>query len=374
MALKSAAKTAAGADTPYERDVAQAMAERGFAIEWPAPATSRYDFVATKGNLRCAALARDLKGKAELQAIMAFAAFMDTAEGRKFRFGIYVTSKGLTKGAALFIEENPQSRLRFYIRQGQRFVQIGGASEVVPRRIGVYTFKGGVGKSKVSLLLAAALAHLGKNVALVDLNRAQNLYNLVGEDGLYLRGPDGRESVVSVFRRDEWDVRKGVWKKVGAILDTHYLVFDFPQFFDKPADRQALAQLDLVLAPIVLTPDSLGIRHAVLRDTVTEVRQLNPTAPIWFLVNRLTPKQWNGPMRAYLKSAADLFREEERAAILPPERFYIPYQAELEQLGADRALNPASKLRMLFGGGDVRQGWARGLLKLAAHLAAQQRA
>jgi hypothetical protein len=360
---------------PYVRDVAEAMAQRGFAVDWPAEAQLQFDFIARKGNVRCAVKAKDLKGKAELQAIMAFAAFMDTDEGRKFRFGIYVTPKGLTKGAALFIDGNPQSPLRFYIRQGQRFVQIGGASEVVPRRIGVFTFKGGVGKSKVSLLLAAALAHLGKNVALVDLNRAQNLYNLVGEDGLYLRGQGGSESVVSVFRRDEWDVRKSGWKKVGAVLDTHYLIFDFPQFFDKPADKQAFAQLDLVLAPIVLTADSLGIGHAVLRDTVAEVRQVNPTVPIWFLVNRLTAKQWNGPMRAYLKSANGMFGAKEHALVLAPERFHIPYQAELEQLGNDRVLDPASKLEVLFSaGGDARQDWARNLLKLAAHLAAQQRA
>ena len=191
MALKRAAASSTEQGALYERDVAKAMEEHGYAIQWPPPNQPHYDFVAAKGNVRSAVQAKDLKGKAELNAIAGLAAFMDTVDGRRFTYGIFVTPKGLTKGAAKFIEQNPQARLRFYVRQGARFAQIGGPSEINTQQVAVFTFKGCVGKSKVSLLLAAALALRGKNVVLVDLNPALNLYNLAGEDGLYLRSPAG---------------------------------------------------------------------------------------------------------------------------------------------------------------------------------------
>ena len=353
----------------YERKVAEAFRLKGFAVEWPEQANQpHYDFRALKGSLRCAVQVKDLKGKAELNAITALGGFMDTSEGRRFQLGYFVTPKGLTKPAAAFIADNPQFRLRHITPHGGAYYQIAGVSEIRPYHVGVFTFKGGVGKTKLSLLLACALAHKGHNTVLVDLNRAQNLYNLVGDEGIYVQNERGPESVVSVFGRDEWDIKQNKWKKVGEILDAGFFIYDCPQFFEKPAEREAIGHFDLVIAPIQLTVDSIGVGHTVLRETIAEVRGKNESAAIEFLLNDLREDQLNGPILAYLRAARTLFNGGHKAALLHPEKYFIPHASELERLGTDRALDPANTLAMLFADTEGRQQWMRRLMALADHV------
>jgi hypothetical protein len=353
----------------YARRVAEAFRLKGFAIEWPGQANSpHYEFQALKGSLRCAVRVKDLKGKAELNAVTAFGGFMDTSEGRKFQLGYFVTPKGLTKSAAAFIADNPQFRLRHITPHGRAFHQIAGFSETRAYHVGLITFKGGVGKTKLSLLLACALAHRGHNTVLVDLNRAQNLYNLVGEEGIYVQNERGPESVVSVFGREEWNIKQNKWK-IGSILDARFFIYDCPQFFEKAAEREAIRHFDMVISPILLTVDSIGIGHSVLRETIAEVRAKNEHAPIEFVLNDLRKDQLGGPILAYLRAARTLFNGEHKAALLHPEKYFIPHARELERLGTDRALNPANILAMHFAT-DVegRRPWLRQLMSLADHV------
>ena len=353
----------------YGQRVADAFRLRGYTIDAPeSTAPLQYEFAASKAKLRCAVQVKDLKGKAELNALTSFGMFMDTSEGRRFHFGYFVTPKGLTKSAAAFIADNPQFRLRHVTQHGGAFHQIAGTSEVKPFHVGVFTFKGGVGKSKLSLLLACALAHRGHNAILVDLNRAQNLYNLVGEDGIYVRNARGPESVVSVFGRDEWNIKQNKWK-AGNILDAGFFIYDCPQFFEKPAERDAFRHFDLVLAPIQLTIDSIGVGHSVLRDTIAEVRSRNEAALVEFILSDLRKDQLGGPILAYLRGARALFGGDHKAALLHPEKYFIPHAAELEQLGAERALDPAESIALLFAPeSEGRRTWLPRVLQLADHV------
>jgi hypothetical protein len=353
----------------YGEKVADAFRLRGFAIDGPpGGAAPAYEFAASKAKLRCAVQVKDLKGKAELNALTSFGMFMDTSEGRRFQIGYFVTPKGLTKTAAAFIADNPQFRLRHVTQHGGAFHQIAGTSEVKPFHVGVFTFKGGVGKSKLSLLLACALAHRGHNAILVDLNRAQNLYNLAGEEGIYVRNVHGPESVVSVFSRDEWNVKQNRWK-TGAILDAGFFIYDCPQFFEKPAEREAMRHFDLVLAPIQLTVDSIGVGHSVLRETIAEVRSRNETAPIEFILSDLREDQLGGPILSYLRGARTLFDEAHRAALLHPQKYFIPHAPELERLGTERAMDPSQSIALLFSPESPRgRKWLPLVMQLADHV------
>jgi cellulose biosynthesis protein BcsQ len=259
-------------------------------------------------------------------------------------------------------------RLRHVTSHGRAIHQIAGASETRAFHVGVYTFKGGVGKTKLSLLLACALAHRGHNTVLIDLNRAQNLVNLVGEEGLYVRNERGPESVISVFSRDEWNLKLNKWK-VGEILDAEFFIYDCPQFFEKPAERDAIRHFELVLSPIQLTVDSIGVGHSVLRDTIAEIRAKNAGAPVEFILSDLRDDQLNGPILAYLRAARPLINGGLKAALLHPEKFLIPHSGDLERLGTDRALNPANAIALQFSTDlERRQKWTRQALQLADHV------
>ena len=365
MATRQSPLSARQQDDAYLRLVAEALRRKGLQVAAAPSAQASYDLVATQGKLRIAVQAKDLRSKATEAKIRQFAGFMASADGIAFHEGWFVTRRGLTRGAGDHIRDNPHARIRSFVC-GLNFVgQVAGVSTVEQHRIGVYTFKGGVGKSKIALLLAGALAFRGRNVFVVDLNRAQNLFHLVGPEGLYVDRGGGAGGTISVLGRDEWNVRKDEWK-FGAVLDAEFVVYDCPQFFEKPAERAFLPHLDLVLAPIALNPDSIGAEHHVLRDTVAEVRALNADVPIAFIVNNLRPEQQRGPMKQFLLTASDVFDDRRQVYLLPLDQFAVPYHRTLEELGQQHALDPQSQVELAFSQPTREDApWLRPAVRLA---------
>jgi cellulose biosynthesis protein BcsQ len=349
----------------YERLAASALERMGWQVEAMPPNHSSYDLKARRGNQKIVVQAKDLKTPASEAKIRQFAGFMTSADGHAFHEGWFVTRKGVSRNGRAFIASNPAARIKSWVLGGQFMGQTAGVSDAQQRRIGVYTFKGGVGKSKLALLLAGALAFRNKNVFIVDLNRAQNLYHLIGEDGLYVERGAGAGGTVCVLGREEWNMRKDEWK-YGPVLDADFVIYDCPQFFEKSAERSFMANLHLVVSPLMLNTDSIGANHHVLRDTVSEVRLLNAQVPIAFLVNNLRPEQMQGPMMGFLKAATDVYDDRQQVYLLPLDRFAIPYQRTLEELGQQHALNPHSQVEMLFSRpGHEEVPWLRPATRLA---------
>ncbi len=365
MATRKTPPTTRQQGDAYERLVAAWLQRQGWQVESMPPSQPSYDLIATRGKLRIAVQAKDLKSKATAAAIKQFAGFMTSADGIPFHEGWFVTRMGFSPGARDYIESNPHARIKAILGRANFSGQVAGVSAVEQHRIGVYTFKGGVGKSKLALVLAGALAYRSRNVFIVDMNRAQNLFNLVGPEGLYVERGGATGGTISVLGRDEWNVRKDEWK-FGPVLDAEFVIYDCPQFFEKPAERAFLPHLNLVLAPIVLNPDGIGTNHHVLRDTVSEVRAHNAHVPIAFLVNSLRPEQLRGPMKQFLLAATDVFDDRKDVYLLPLDQFAVPFHRTLEELGQQRALNPQSRMEMVFSRpaqDDVP--WLRPALRLA---------
>jgi cellulose biosynthesis protein BcsQ len=365
MASKTVTPTTKEKGDAYEQHVSRVLERLGWKVEAMPPNRSSFDLIATRGNLKIAVQTKDLKTKATEAKIRQFGGFMTSTDGQSFHEGWFVTRAGCTRGALAYIAANPQARIRSFVAGANFMGQIGGVSDAEQHRIGVFTFKGGVGKSKVALLLAGALAYRNKNVFIVDLNRAQNLYRLIGEEGLFVDRGAGAGGTVSVLGRDDWNLRKDEWK-YGPLLDADYVIYDCPQFFEKPAERAFLPHLDVVIAPLQLNTDSIGADHHVLRDTVSEVRRENERAPIVFIVNNLRTEQQQGPMKEFLKAATDVFNDRRGVHLLPLDQFAIPYHRTLEELGQQHALNPHSQVEMVFSRpGHADASWLRPALRLA---------
>jgi hypothetical protein len=345
-------------DDPYAHHVAGVLRQKGLRVETPPAAHGSYNLVATQGTRRIAVQAKELKTAPSEAKLKQFAGFMASADGQGFHEGWFVAPHSPSTGARRFVNDNPQARITAWAC-GPHFIgQTAGAAIAAQRRIGVYTFKGGVGKSKLALVLAGALAFRDRNVFIVDLNRAQNLQRLVGAEGIYVARGKGAGGTVSVLGRDEW--------KYGPVLDADYVIYDCPQFFEKTAERGFLPHLNLVVSPIELNADGIGANHHVLRDTVSEVRKDNPHVPIAFVVNNARSEHLQGPMKRFLATAPDLFDEGQQVYLLPLDQFAIPYHPTLEALGQQRALDPRSHVELVFSRANVLDApWLRPALRLA---------
>ena len=152
-----------------------------------------YDIEISKGPEKIAVQVKNYKRKCNLGQLTKFIEFLDLPIAAGFTSGIFVSSYGFSRPALTSIEsEEPgnlsiatctDKGLEFHYRPAGTSVKqyptapdefdLSDDSEK-PRYFGVFTCKGGVGKTTVSAHLAGAMALQGYDVALLDLDPDQN--------------------------------------------------------------------------------------------------------------------------------------------------------------------------------------------------------
>ncbi|MDH3493329.1 MAG: ParA family protein [Acidobacteriota bacterium] len=145
--------------------------------------------------------------------------------------------------------------------------------------IGVFTCKGGVGKTTISAHLAGALALNGYDVSLVDLDPQQNLMKLLGK-GVYLPSRTGgtQGSRIDVGNANTW--RQGTNRR------TRYVVCDCnPEFEMNPAEF--LRRFDHCIVPTNLSPLGINKNADVIKRTFDLIRKANTNAELFVLINGL---------------------------------------------------------------------------------------
>jgi len=150
--------------------------------------------------------------------------------------------------------------------------------------IGVFTCKGGVGKTTISAHLAGAFALNGYDVGLIDLDHQQNLRKILGE-GVYLPATRGNiGSVISVLTKDEWDE--------GDYKDTKIVVCDCnPEFEANP--REYIRKFDYCIIPTTLNPLGINKNADVIKRTLSAIRRENTRAELFVLINSLQTDEPN---------------------------------------------------------------------------------
>ena len=150
--------------------------------------------------------------------------------------------------------------------------------------IGVFTCKGGVGKTTVSAHLAGAFALNGYDVALIDLDRQQNMRKLLGE-GVYLPATKGElGSVISVLSHEDWDEADYKETKI-VVCDCN------PEFDANPAEF--IKKFDYCLIPTTLNPLGINKNADVIKRTFDEIRSVNKDAHLFVLINNLQTDEDN---------------------------------------------------------------------------------
>lgn len=249
--------------------------------------TKGYDIELTDGRQTVAIQVKNLKREVNAGQLARFMDFLDQA-GDAFTAGFFISSSGFSRAALAEFEraEMPNLFLGTY-REGRLSWQQDEVEAVDDDRsvvyIGVFTCKGGVGKTTVAAHLAGAFALQGYDVALIDMDPQHNLTTLIG-DSLYVPAPKNRRdgAVISVFNHREWDEKLSPEIKI-VICDCA------PSHRDNP--RRLLERFDYCIVPTTLNPLGINKNGHVIRSTLENLRKVNENAFLFVLINQFETRE-----------------------------------------------------------------------------------
>ena len=149
--------------------------------------------------------------------------------------------------------------------------------------IGVFTSKGGVGKTTISAHLAGVLTAMGYETALIDLDPQSNLKRLIGDGGIYVKNDNsGVGNTMSVLAAKEWDME--IAKEVRAIVcDCN------PELDKNPVGF--VRKFDFCIIPITLNPLGINKHASVVERTIEAIRAKNKKTKFLILINQYEQKE-----------------------------------------------------------------------------------
>lgn len=261
--------------------------------DWSAQSAPReikeYDIEISKPGAKMAVQVRNQKAKVHLGQAERFLDFLAQPNQKNFTEGLFISTSGFTPSVYAYLREEKITNLKLAIMRDNRLIYDCENVDAVEERektiyIGVFTCKGGVGKTTISAHLAGAFALNGYDVGLIDLDHQQNLRKILGE-GVYLQKTKGNfGSVISVLTKDEW--REGDYK------DTKIVICDCnPEFEANP--REYIQKFDYCIIPTTLNPLGINKNADVIKRTLASIRHENKKAELFVLINSLQTDEPN---------------------------------------------------------------------------------
>jgi len=170
----------------------------------------RYDIFAQKKGIRAAIQVKDYKKAISTKPIEKFIAFMERHH-EKFDRGFFISSeKGFSAPAKAYANETTSINLILGTYDKEKNTMIWSpVNKDMPRKyVGVWTCKGGTGKTTVAAHLAGAFALSGYDALLLDLDRQRNLSKMLGNGVEIKNKKDETAGKITVVDYDDWDETK----------------------------------------------------------------------------------------------------------------------------------------------------------------------
>jgi chromosome partitioning protein len=260
---------------------------------WSAQVTPKdfkdYDLEIFKPGAKAVVQIRNQRAKVHLGQIEKFLDFLNQPNPKNFTEGLFISTSGFTPSVYAYLREEKITNLRLAIMRDHLLIDDCEKIDAAEERentiyIGVFTCKGGVGKTTISAHLAGAFALNGYDVGLIDLDHQQNLRKILGE-GVYLPATKGAVgSVISVLTKDEWNE--------GDYKDTKVVICDCnPEFEANP--REYIQKFDYCLVPTTLNPLGINKNADVIKRTLAAIRRENQKAQLFVLINSLQTDEPN---------------------------------------------------------------------------------
>lgn len=326
----------------FQQHVSQLFQEEGWTVETAKSNQANYDLIVKKDNQIGAVQVKWLKSDVSKPHLSKFVDYLETNAGRKFNCGFFITTQGYGGSArALMRSWGQNPKIICGIATLNEIIWINDQPALPipqppkPDKIyfGVFTCKGGVGKTTIAAHLAGAFALAGFNVALVDLDPEKNLQKLLG-DGVYLPKPNNVGESIEVYDEQAWDE--------DAARDCKIVICDCSPAFERNP-RELVEKFDYCLIPTTFNPLGINKHGKVIKDTVKDIRQINKTAHLFVLVNNFkspTTRQMQVLKKVYFEAYEEIRETDDKFHCIDPEEVCIRSSDQLYYWGIHLLENP----------------------------------
>ncbi len=278
----------------FERAVAKAFRQEGWQVGVSRKNNPYFDLVLKRDKDTVAVQVKNFRRGIPTPHIKKFVDYLDSPRASLFNFtgGYLISASGFSKPAVTFAKQLDDSRLNIgtfsqdtlnwiypqkteTIKSPKNYLEVEKDDDG-RTYIGVFTAKGGVGKTTISAHLAGAFALIGYDVAIVDLDPQQNLKTLLPE-GVYVKGSKSDSgNIISVSSYQEWQEETDSPAKL-VICDCS------PDFERNPSE--ITKKLNYCLIPTTLNPLGINKNGLVILSTLEQIRKLNQQAVLYVLIN-----------------------------------------------------------------------------------------
>ncbi|GBF79719.1 AAA family ATPase [Aphanothece sacrum] len=346
----------------FEQHVAKLFTHNNWQVETAKTNQPGYDLTIKKNQSLGVVQVKWLKSNVTAPQLLKFVDFLASPEAKPFNCAYFITTKGFS-GPACAVIRSWGENVRIYCgvaqENGIEWIPSGvggggGGSSVTPPTdkiyFGVFTCKGGVGKTTVAAHLAGALALQGFDIALLDLDPEQNLHKLLW-DGVYVPNPGGVGNTIEVFNKDTWDEN--------SVQNCQIVICDCSPALERN-DRELIKRLNYCIIPTTLNPLGMNKHGKVIQSTVQEIRSINQTANLFILVNNFRDpgvKRFKILKQNFLDVYQDISQTDKKFDCIDPEEVCIRFSDLLYYWGIhllEDPQNPRSELAFKLVGGIPR--------------------
>ena len=200
---------------------------------------------------------------------------------------------------------------------------------------GVFTNKGGTGKTTVAAHLAGAFALKGYDVILLDIDPQRNLKKLFQNDkddddsSIYVKSlrPGQMGTTISVLDDKEWEDDKDNHSDIKIVIcDCN------PTFEENSSDL--VKEFDHCVIPTTLNPLGIAKNSDVIKRTFDQIRTRNNKTELHVLINYYDKAKNNKTTEKRNKSLLDLlkkqinFDEDEKSYLIDPNKICAIHRSD----------------------------------------------
>jgi chromosome partitioning protein len=330
--------------TDFEKVVALSFKRKGYEIIMPPANTKGYDIELRKDNKCIAVQVKNHKAKCSTSQIKKFQSFLEQPNAsNKFTQGWFISASGYSQPALTDInaEQPANFKLGIFTADHDRVDWVYPAGDAPPPPInsretkyfGVFTCKGGVGKTTVAAHLAGAFALMGYDVILLDLDPDRNLKKLFAQDindedaSIFIPPVHKHEigTTITVLNSSEWVPEDYPDVKI-IICDCSPVLSENPQ--------SLVEKFDYCIIPTTLNPLGVSKNGDVIIRTFEHIRQLNSNAEMFALINNYNSAQSfskkNQVLRDHLRKSLSPYTSKDlKCKFIDPDMGHIRYSLSL---------------------------------------------
>ncbi len=291
-----------------------------------------YNLELYKYNQKVAVKILNQRTKIGIGQIESFINFLSQTDSNDFTGGFVISTNGFTPSVYSYLREEKIENVKLATIQKTQLNWNGEEPKAQrenkrPSYFGVFTCKGGVGKTTIAAHLSGALGINGYDVTLLDLDKQRNLQKLLGKSVSIPTINNQIRAPIRVLNSEEWDEKTS--------KDIEIVVCDCnPEFEANPV--KLIRKFDYCIIPTTLNPLGINKNADVIKRTFDAIRRENENAHLFVLINSLFSNEdkRNRLLNEMLKSQfKHLTESDDKCHYIDPNDLAIRFSKKLVYWG-----------------------------------------